>query len=86
MLWTILIGAVAGFLAGHILRGEGFGAIGNIVLGILGGIVGKLLFGVLGLGPTGMIGQIIAGVVGAVILVLVFGSTKARRHRRHLND
>lgn len=82
MIGTILIGALVGFLAGHIMRGEGFGAIGNIILGIFGGIIGRFLFGLLGLGPTGTIGDIIAGVVGALILVYGFGETKRRRHRR----
>lgn len=77
MIWAILVGAAAGFLAGHILRGEGYGAIGNIVLGILGGVVGDFLFGLAGLGPTGIIGELIAATVGAVILVYFFGK---RRH------
>jgi uncharacterized membrane protein YeaQ/YmgE (transglycosylase-associated protein family) len=81
MIGTILIGALVGFLAGHIMRGEGFGALVNIILGIFGGIVGRFLFGMIGLGPTGLIGDIIAGVVGALILVYVFGETKRRRHR-----
>ncbi|WP_417459959.1 GlsB/YeaQ/YmgE family stress response membrane protein [Kordiimonas sp.] len=81
MISTIILGALVGFLTGHIMRGEGFGAIGNIVLGIFGGIVGRFLFGMIGLGPTGLIGDIIAGVVGAVILVYVFGETRRRRHR-----
>jgi uncharacterized membrane protein YeaQ/YmgE (transglycosylase-associated protein family) len=82
MISTIIVGALVGFLAGHIIRGEGFGALGNIILGIFGGIVGKFLFGMLGLGPNGLIADIIAGVVGAVILVFAFGETRRRRHNR----
>ncbi len=81
MIGAILVGALVGFLTGHIMRGEGFGAIGNIVLGIFGGIVGRFLFGLAGLGPTSLLGDIIAGVVGAVILVYAFGETRRRRHR-----
>ena len=77
MIMAILIGALAGFLAGRILRGEGYGAIGNIVLGILGGFTGNFLFGLAGLGPTGILGEIIAATVGAILLVYLFGS---RRH------
>lgn len=74
MIWALIIGAIVGFLAGHILRGEGYGAIGNIILGIFGGLVGGFLFGIIGLGPTGLIGEIISGTVGAVILVYFFGN------------
>lgn len=76
MIWAIIIGATAGFLAGKILRGEGYGALGNIILGLLGGLVGSILFGLLGLGPTGLIGEIISGTVGAVILVYFFGNKR----------
>ncbi|WP_020398014.1 GlsB/YeaQ/YmgE family stress response membrane protein [Kordiimonas gwangyangensis] len=81
MISTILIGALVGFLTGHIMRGEGFGAIGNIILGIFGGIVGHFIFGIAGLGPSNLLGDIIAGVVGASILVIAFGETRRRRHR-----
>jgi len=78
MIGSILIGAVAGYLAGHILRGKGYGALGNIILGIFGGLIGDFLFGILGLGPTGLAGDIIAATVGSVILVFAFG--KKRNH------
>ena len=83
MIMTLIIGAFAGFLAGHILRGEGYGALGNIILGVFGGLVGGLLFGVLGLGPTGLIGEIISGTIGAVILVYFFGK---KRHGGKSDD
>jgi uncharacterized membrane protein YeaQ/YmgE (transglycosylase-associated protein family) len=73
MIWAILIGAAAGYLAGHILRGRGYGAIGNIVLGILGGVIGDLIFGLAGLGPNGLIADLIAATLGAVLLVYLFG-------------
>jgi len=75
-MWVILIGAVAGFLAGHILRGEGYGALGNIILGVLGGVVGGFLFGLLGFHSYGLIGDIISGTIGAVILVYFFGKRR----------
>lgn len=83
MIWTLIIGAIVGYLAGHILRGKGYGALGNIILGIFGGLVGGFLFGLLGLGPTGLIGKIISGTVGAVILVYFFGK---KRHGGQSDD
>ncbi len=75
---SILIGAAAGYLAGHILRGKGYGALGNIILGIFGGLIGDFLFNILGLGPTGLAGDLIAATVGSVILVFAFGKKRNR--------
>lgn len=83
MIWTILIGAAAGFLAGQILRGEGYGAIGNIILGVLGGVIGDFLFGLAGLGPTGLAGELISATVGAVLLVYLFGRRRHGGRRVH---
>ena len=49
LLWSLLIGAVAGFIAGNIMKGGGFGVLGNIIVGILGGIIGGWLFGFFGI-------------------------------------
>jgi uncharacterized membrane protein YeaQ/YmgE (transglycosylase-associated protein family) len=67
-----LIGAVAGWLAGLIVRGFGFGLLGNIVVGIVGSFVGGWLLGVLHIAPGGgIVGTIIASTLGAVALLLV---------------
>ncbi|WP_262694336.1 GlsB/YeaQ/YmgE family stress response membrane protein [Kordiimonas aquimaris] len=76
MIGAILIGAAAGYFAGHILRGRGYGALGNIVLGVLGGVLGDLAFGALGLGPHNLIGDLISATVGSVVLVYFFGKKK----------
>lgn len=68
-LWFILIGAVVGWLAGKLIKGSGFGLLGNILVGIAGAFVGKVVFGLLGLGSENLIGEIITGVAGAVILL-----------------
>ena len=78
MIGAILIGALAGYLAGHILRGRGYGALGNIILGIFGGLIGDFLFGLLGLGPTGLAGDIIAATVGSILLVFAFGKKRPK--------
>lgn len=66
----ILVGLIAGWLAGQVMKGGGYGVLMDIVLGMLGGIVGGWLFGMMGLWPGhGLIGSIIVAFVGAVILV-----------------
>jgi uncharacterized membrane protein YeaQ/YmgE (transglycosylase-associated protein family) len=72
MLYWIIVGLIAGWLAGLVMRGGGYGILADIVLGILGGIVGGWLFGVLGVWPAGgAIGAIIVAFVGAVVLVAI---------------
>jgi uncharacterized membrane protein YeaQ/YmgE (transglycosylase-associated protein family) len=66
----IVVGLIAGWLAGQVMKGGGYGIIVDIILGILGGILGGWLFGVLGIWQgRGMIGSIIVAFIGAVILV-----------------
>jgi len=68
----LLIGAVAGWLAGVIVKGYGFGLLGNIVIGILGAFVGGWLFGSLGISSgSGILGSVIGATVGAVVLLFV---------------
>lgn len=71
LIWLV-IGAVAGWLAGLIMKGDGFGLIGNIIVGILGSVIGGWLFGALFAGgPTGIVGAIIGATIGAVILLFI---------------
>lgn len=67
----LLIGAVAGWLAGQVVKGGGFGLIGDIVVGILGAFVAGWLLPGLGLGLTGIVGSIIYAAIGAIILLVV---------------
>jgi uncharacterized membrane protein YeaQ/YmgE (transglycosylase-associated protein family) len=67
----IVVGLIAGWLAGSVMKGGGFGVVVDIVLGILGGVVGGWVFGLLGLHAGGFIGSIIVAFVGAVILVWI---------------
>lgn len=69
LLIFLVIGAVAGWLAGTIMKGGGFGLLGNIGVGIVGGILGGFLFGLLGLVAYGLIGSIVTATVGAVVLL-----------------
>ncbi|MEA2116748.1 MAG: GlsB/YeaQ/YmgE family stress response membrane protein [Thermodesulfobacteriota bacterium] len=67
----LAIGAVAGWLAGTLTKGGGFGLLGNIVIGIVGAVVGGYVFGLLGISVGGLIGSIITATAGAVILLFL---------------
>lgn len=69
----LAIGALAGWLAGNLMKGGGFGLVVNMVVGIIGAVIGGLVFGFLGLAATGLIGSIITSTVGACILLYIAG-------------
>jgi uncharacterized membrane protein YeaQ/YmgE (transglycosylase-associated protein family) len=78
LLYFLVVGLIAGWLAGQVMKGGGYGVLVDIVLGILGGIVGGWLFGVLGIWPGGgMIGSIVVAFIGAVILVWITRALKS---------
>ena len=73
----LVIGAVAGWLAGLIVQGIGFGLIGNIVVGIVGAIIAGWLFPKLGISlGSGWVRDIINATIGAVILLVIIGLVK----------
>jgi len=67
----LVIGAVAGWLAGQIVKGGGFGLVGDIIVGIVGAFIAGWLLPGLGLGLTGILGSIIYAAIGAIILLIV---------------
>ena len=70
MIYSIIVGLIAGWLAGQVMKGGGYGVLMDIVLGLLGGIIGGWVFGSLGIWPgAGLVGSIIVSFIGAVILV-----------------
>jgi uncharacterized membrane protein YeaQ/YmgE (transglycosylase-associated protein family) len=69
--WFILIGIAAGWLAGKILRGVGFGLIGDLIVGVIGALVGGALFDALGISAAGLLGSLIVATVGAIVLLLL---------------
>lgn len=72
LLYSLLIGAVAGWLAGKFMKGGGFGLLINIILGIVGGVVAGWLFGKLGINiSSGILGDVLKGAIGASIILLV---------------
>ncbi|HEY5783133.1 MAG TPA: GlsB/YeaQ/YmgE family stress response membrane protein [Lysobacter sp.] len=76
LLIFLLIGALAGWLAGVIMKGRGFGVIGNIVIGVIGAFLGGWLLPKLGLHLGGDVGTFIAALIGALILLFIVGLVK----------
>ena len=78
MIWHLILGGIAGFLAGKILRGDGYGIIVDIILGLIGGWLGGWLGGKLNIHLGGSIGYLITAVIGAIILVGLVRLIKGR--------
>jgi uncharacterized membrane protein YeaQ/YmgE (transglycosylase-associated protein family) len=77
LLWTLIIGAIAGWLAGTLVKGRGFGLIVDIIVGIVGAFIGGWVFGLLGLTAWGLLGQLCMATVGAVILLVIIKAIKS---------
>jgi uncharacterized membrane protein YeaQ/YmgE (transglycosylase-associated protein family) len=71
MIYAIIVGLIAGWLAGKVMRGSGYGILIDILLGLVGGLVGRWLFGALGIFPGGLLGSIVVSFAGAVIVVAI---------------
>lgn len=83
ILWFIIIGAIAGWLAGRFMKGHGFGLLGDIVVGIVGAFIGGYLFGALGINiGGGLIGTLIVAFIGAVVLLFIVRLFTGRSGRR----
>ena len=73
----ITVGLAAGWLAGKIMKGSGFGLTGNIIVGIIGAVIGTFVFDALGIVPgAGILGSILSALTGAVILLFVIDLVK----------
>jgi uncharacterized membrane protein YeaQ/YmgE (transglycosylase-associated protein family) len=83
LVWWLVVGLIAGFLASLVMRGGGYGIVGDIIVGIVGAFIGGFLASLLGIGAGGLIGTIIIAFIGACILIailrLVSGSFGRRR-------
>lgn len=75
IIWLV-VGGVAGWLAGQIVKGHGFGLVGNIVVGIVGAFLAGWLLPSLGLGIPGILGAIVYAAIGAIILLVLIGFLK----------
>jgi len=72
----LAVGALAGWLAGIIMKGRGFGLIGNIIVGIIGAVLGGFVFGLLGIITGGFLGAVIMATIGAVLLLYIISIIK----------
>lgn len=71
MLWFLIIGIIAGWLAGNLTKGGGFGLIGDLVVGVVGSFIGGFVFSILGLSAYGTIGEIIMATIGALVFLWI---------------
>ena len=76
--WFALIGICAGWLAGQITKGSGFGIIGDLIVGVIGAILGGFAFRLVGLEAFGLLGQLIVATVGAVLLLALLRIVRRR--------
>lgn len=78
--WWIVIGVVAGWLAGQVMKGSGYGLLGDLVIGAIGGYIGGWLFGKLGIATgSGPVGAIITATIGAILLIVVLRALRGGR-------
>ncbi len=71
LIWFLLIGLIAGWLAGQVMRGGGFGLVGDMIVGVIGAFLGGWVFSLLGISAGGLIGALITAFVGAVLLLFL---------------
>ncbi len=68
LLW-IISGIIAGWLTGVVMKGGGYGLVGDLIVGLLGGLIGGVLAGAFGIAPANWLGQIVIAVIGGIVLV-----------------
>ena|SRR3989338_509831 len=71
LLWFLLIGLLAGWLAGVLIRGRGYGIVADSIIGILGAFVGGFLFSLLGIQTTSTLGSLVMSVIGAIVFIAI---------------
>ena len=77
LLWPIIVGIVAGFLAGKVMKGKGFGLIFNLLVGVGGAILGGWLFGQFGISiGTGLVSTLITALIGAIVQLFIINLLK----------
>jgi uncharacterized membrane protein YeaQ/YmgE (transglycosylase-associated protein family) len=72
----LVIGLVAGWLAGRIMKGGGFGLVGDLIVGVIGAFLGGWLFSLLRISLGGLVGQLVTALIGAIVLLFVLRLAK----------
>ena len=78
LLWFLLIGIVAGWLAGVLFKGSGYGLLGDMVIGVLGAFLGGWMLGKLGIIASGSFGLLVTATIGALVLVFLLSLMRRR--------
>ena len=81
-LYVVLVGIAAGWIAGQVTKGGGFGLLGNLIVGILGAVIGGMLVPILGFKTTSLVGQLIQATIGAIVLLFLLGFVFGKKRRR----
>ena len=82
LIWWLVVGLIAGFLASQVMRGGGYGIVGDIIVGLIGALIGGFLASLVGLGSSGLIGTIIIAFIGACILIALLRAVSGGFRRR----
>jgi uncharacterized membrane protein YeaQ/YmgE (transglycosylase-associated protein family) len=84
LIWWLIVGLIAGFLASVVMRGGGYGIVGDIIAGLVGAFIGGWLFGLLGIRGGGLLGSIIVAFIGACIFIALLRAISGGYRRRRL--
>jgi uncharacterized membrane protein YeaQ/YmgE (transglycosylase-associated protein family) len=82
LIWFILIGIAAGWLAGYSTNSKGGGLLFNLVIGVIGAVVGGFLFGLLGLSANSLLGELVTATIGAIVLIVLLRKVGPKSRRR----
>lgn len=77
-LWFILIGIAAGFLAGAVVKGRGFGFLGNLIVGVIGAVLGGFIFHLIGISANNLLGSLVCAFVGSLVLLFLLRFIKSK--------
>jgi uncharacterized membrane protein YeaQ/YmgE (transglycosylase-associated protein family) len=73
LIWTLLIGLLAGFLASQLMKGPRLSLVGYLLLGVVGAVLGGLIFGLLGIAANSLLGSLVMSTIGAAVLIWLVG-------------
>ena len=76
LIWFCLIGLLAGWLAGQIMKGGGYGLWGDLIIGVIGAVLGGFVFSLLGVAAYGLLGRLVVATIGAVLLIWILRKLK----------